>query len=81
MHPFFMARGPKIKTSHRVSPFHATDLFYLFCEILEIPPRPNNGTKGNILDILNDNSKYNIGTVLIISGELVVLLLPVMYIF
>lgn len=80
MHPFFMARGPKIKTSHRVSPFHTTDLFNLFTEILELPPRPNNGTEGNIIDILKDNSRYNIGTILVISGKFWLFLLILPYI-
>lgn len=80
MHPFFMARGPKIKKSHKVSPFHTTDLFNLFTEILEIPSRPNNGTKGNIIDILKDNSRYNIGTILVISGKCWVFLITLLYI-
>ncbi|KAJ8977908.1 hypothetical protein NQ317_012409 [Molorchus minor] len=44
MHPFFMARGPKIKTKHEVAPFNTVDLFNLFTEILELPPLANNGT-------------------------------------
>nr|XP_023015420.1 bis(5'-adenosyl)-triphosphatase enpp4-like [Leptinotarsa decemlineata] len=39
MHPFFMARGPKIKKEHKVAPFHTVDLYNLFTEILELPPR------------------------------------------
>lgn len=69
MHPFFMARGPKIKKSYRVPPFHTTDLFNLFTEILEIPARSNNGTKENIIDMLIDNSRYNIGTIIVISSK------------
>ncbi|KAG5889423.1 hypothetical protein JTB14_032757 [Gonioctena quinquepunctata] len=68
MHPFFMARGPKIKKAHKVAPFHTVDLFNLFTEILEIPPRSNNGSMGNIVDILVDKpGTYNISSMLVIT--------------
>uniref|UniRef100_A0A6P7GL08 Ectonucleotide pyrophosphatase/phosphodiesterase family member 5-like isoform X5 n=1 Tax=Diabrotica virgifera virgifera TaxID=50390 RepID=A0A6P7GL08_DIAVI len=77
MHPFFMARGPKIKKQHKVAPFHTVDLFNLFTQILEIPPLPNNGSMGNIVDILNDKQgRYSIGSILMVTvgGVLVALL-------
>lgn len=52
MHPFFMARGPKIKKHHKVNPFHTVDLVNLFTKILEIPPLPNNGSFHNVEDVL-----------------------------
>ncbi|KAJ8924970.1 hypothetical protein NQ315_001135 [Exocentrus adspersus] len=68
MHPFFMARGPKIKPRHKVAPFNTVDLFNLFTEILEIPQTPNNGTFGNIVDILVEkHGQYSVGSILIIS--------------
>ncbi|XP_050501179.1 bis(5'-adenosyl)-triphosphatase enpp4-like isoform X2 [Diabrotica virgifera virgifera] len=68
MHPFFMARGPKIKKQHKVAPFHTVDLFNLFTQILEIPPLPNNGSMGNIVDILNDKQgRYSIGSILMVT--------------
>ncbi|KAJ8940355.1 hypothetical protein NQ314_010737 [Rhamnusium bicolor] len=78
MHPFFMARGPKIKKEHKVAPFHTLDLFNLFTEILELPPLPNNGTLGNIVDILATNhGKYSVASILIIAvgGVLIALFL------
>lgn len=56
MHPFFMARGPKIKKYHQVAPFDTVDLLSLFGEILEIAVPPNNGTVEHIRDILSDNA-------------------------
>lgn len=70
MHPFFMARGPKIKNGHKVVPFHTVDLFNLFTEILELPHVSNNGTLDNIVDILTKNrGQYSVGSILIISGK------------
>lgn len=68
MHPFFMARGPKIKKAHKVAPFQTVDLFNLFCEILELPPRPNNGSTKDIIKILTEDG-YGVGTVAIIAGK------------
>lgn len=48
MHPFFMARGPKIKKNYKITPFKTVDLFNLFCDILEIRPTKNNGTTSNV---------------------------------
>ncbi|CAH0546226.1 unnamed protein product [Brassicogethes aeneus] len=80
MHPFFMARGPKIKKHHKVAPFNTVDLFDLFCEILDITPTHNNGTLANILDILsnNKNGKYSIASILVITvGGVVVTIILV----
>lgn len=73
MLPFFMARGPKIKTEHKVPPFKTVDLYYLFCQILEITPSRNNGTLANILDILIQpqvSDTYSTSTIVIITGML-----------
>ncbi|KAJ8954061.1 hypothetical protein NQ318_004366 [Aromia moschata] len=78
MHPFFMARGPKIKKQHKVAPFHTVDLFNLFTEILELPPVANNGSLGNVVDVLSENrGRYSIGSIVAMSvgGVLLVLFL------
>ncbi|XP_018564085.1 bis(5'-adenosyl)-triphosphatase enpp4 isoform X2 [Anoplophora glabripennis] len=77
MHPFFMARGPKIKNEHKVAPFHTVDLFNLFTKILELPHISNNGTLDNIVDILKGNhGQYSVGSILIISGSSKLLTVP-----
>lgn len=48
MHPFFMARGPKIRKNYKIRPFKTVDLFNLFCDILEMKPTKNNGTFENV---------------------------------
>lgn len=73
MLPFFMARGPKIKKEHKVPPFKTVDLYYLFCQILEITPSKNNGTLANILDILIQaqvSDTYSTSAIVIITGML-----------
>jgi hypothetical protein len=70
MHPFFMARGPKIKKNHKVQPFGTVDLFNLFCEILEIASTKNNGTSDKITDILvTQSGKYSLTTILTITEK------------
>lgn len=69
MHPFFMARGPKIKKQHKVSPFHTVDLYNLFCDILEIKPVANNGSSANIKAILVSQAERNHFTTLGIAGK------------
>lgn len=44
MHAIFMAKGPLISRGQQVEPFHTVDLFNLFCRILKIDGRQNEGT-------------------------------------
>ncbi|KAK9877191.1 hypothetical protein WA026_016939 [Henosepilachna vigintioctopunctata] len=69
MHPFFMARGPKIKKDHKVPPFHTVDLFNLFCKILELPAVINDGNIDRISDILleEDDPTYTFSSVLFMT--------------
>ncbi|CAG9854499.1 unnamed protein product [Phyllotreta striolata] len=69
MRPFFMARGPKIKVGHKVAPFHTVDLFNLFTKILEIPHLPNNGSMGNIVEILTEKpASHTFGSILVVTA-------------
>lgn len=70
MHGIFMARGPKIKVSHKVKPFNTVDLYNLFCKILDLPLIPNNGSLSNIEDILlveDTSGNYTFSAVIVIS--------------
>lgn len=69
MHPFFMARGPKIKINHKVDPFNTVDLLSLFCEILEIKASPNNGSFANVADVLLNAKSNNFITTVLIIGK------------
>ncbi|CAG9818495.1 unnamed protein product [Phaedon cochleariae] len=76
MHPFFMARGPRIKLHHRVTPFSTVDLYNLFTEILRLPARANNGSMGNIVDILVDGGgRYGVGVGVVVGGVLLALII------
>lgn len=63
MHPFFMARGPKIKKNFKIRPFKTVDLFNLFCDILSIKPIKNNGTASSIKGIVNYGSSKLLTTI------------------
>lgn len=52
MHPFFIAKGPGVKSNHKVPPFSTLDLYNLFCAVLNLKPDQNNGTFANIRDII-----------------------------
>lgn len=53
MHPFFFAKGPAFKNKCKVEPFNNTDLFPLFCKILELDNCPIvNGTLSHITKCL-----------------------------
>lgn len=71
MNPYFLAYGPEIKEGHKVKSFSTTDLYSLFCDILNIRPMPNNGSHANIRDILkhpnNSANKSHSHYILLIS--------------
>lgn len=52
MKAFFMALGPSMKKHFTVEPFINIELYELMCEILDITPNPNNGTKGSLHHLL-----------------------------
>ena len=70
MRAFFMAVGPKIKQHFRVDSFTVLDLYDLFCEILEIPLRPNNGTLSTVKTMLCSDASGVDGTSIAFVGEL-----------
>lgn len=68
MHPFFIAKGPAIKSSHKVPPFSTLDLYNLFTTILDLKPDKTNGTFANVRDILQP-VKHQILTPMLIAGK------------
>uniref|UniRef100_A0AAY5ERS7 AP3A hydrolase n=1 Tax=Electrophorus electricus TaxID=8005 RepID=A0AAY5ERS7_ELEEL len=52
MHPVFVARGPLFRAGYTKSSMRSVDLYPLMCSILGIQPRPNNGSLGNVRDLL-----------------------------
>lgn len=43
MHAIFMAKGPLFAVGQHLEPFNTVDLYNLFCRILEIKCKPNEG--------------------------------------
>jgi len=52
MHPIFIAHGPAFKKAYKADPFQSVDLYPLLCHLLDIDPRPNNGSFDAIRHIL-----------------------------
>ncbi|XP_048760552.2 ectonucleotide pyrophosphatase/phosphodiesterase family member 5-like isoform X2 [Ostrea edulis] len=44
MKPIFYAMGPNIRQNYQASVFKNVDIYPLVCELLQIPPAPNNGS-------------------------------------
>lgn len=44
MHAIFMAKGPLFASGQQIEPFHTVDLFNLFCRVLRIDCKQNEGT-------------------------------------
>ena len=57
MHPFFFANGPAFMPKCKLEPFNNTDLFPLFCEILNLKCPIVNGTLSHITKCLSTQSK------------------------
>lgn len=56
MHPIFFAKGPAFVPGCKLEPFKNTDLFPLFCKILDIKCPKTNGTLTNISRCLKSQS-------------------------
>uniref|UniRef100_A0A8C5GZ12 Venom phosphodiesterase 1-like n=1 Tax=Gouania willdenowi TaxID=441366 RepID=A0A8C5GZ12_GOUWI len=48
MHAMFLSYGPKFKTSTQIEPFANIELYNLMCDVLQIVPSENNGTRGSL---------------------------------
>lgn len=58
MHPIFFGYGPRIRERTMVDPFDTVDLYYLFCEVLNLkPPSYLAGQRQHILGVLRNDSR------------------------
>lgn len=58
MHPIFFGYGPKIRERTTVDPFDTVDLYYLFCEILQLDaPSYLAGERQHIVGVLRNDSR------------------------
>jgi hypothetical protein len=60
MHPIFIARGPAFKKKYVTSPFETVNVYSLICHLLDISPRPNNGSLDTIKHMLSDSDNLDI---------------------
>ncbi|XP_076873071.1 ectonucleotide pyrophosphatase/phosphodiesterase family member 5 [Brachyhypopomus gauderio] len=56
MQPVFVARGPSFRAGYTKDSMRSVDLYPLMCSILGIQPLPNNGSLGNVRDLLVETS-------------------------
>lgn len=56
----FLAYGPSIKSSHHVGSFGNVEIYNLLCELLDVQPAQNNGTKGMLNDVLRTLKKQDL---------------------
>ncbi|XP_012251078.2 ectonucleotide pyrophosphatase/phosphodiesterase family member 5-like isoform X2 [Athalia rosae] len=56
MRPMFFGNGPSFKKHYTIDPFHTVDLFPLFCNLLDLPCPPTNGTFDNVKDALKSSA-------------------------
>ncbi|XP_028981005.2 ectonucleotide pyrophosphatase/phosphodiesterase family member 1 [Esox lucius] len=54
MQSVFMAYGPGLKYKTQVEPFENIEVYNLLCDLLEVPPAPNNGTHGSLNHLLKN---------------------------
>ncbi|XP_077408903.1 ectonucleotide pyrophosphatase/phosphodiesterase family member 1 [Vanacampus margaritifer] len=52
MQAIFIGYGPGFKSDMIVPPFENIELYNLMCDLLDIPPAPNNGTHGSLNHLL-----------------------------
>ncbi|XP_033745867.1 ectonucleotide pyrophosphatase/phosphodiesterase family member 5-like [Pecten maximus] len=52
MQPIFYAMGPNFRKGFSAPPFKLIDIYPMICELLAIPPSPNNGTLDNTANFL-----------------------------
>nr|XP_061806748.1 ectonucleotide pyrophosphatase/phosphodiesterase family member 1 [Nerophis lumbriciformis] len=52
MQAIFIGYGPGFKSNTTVPPFENIELYNLMCDLLGIPPAPNNGTHGSLNHLL-----------------------------
>ncbi|KAJ8032800.1 Ectonucleotide pyrophosphatase/phosphodiesterase family member 7 [Holothuria leucospilota] len=48
----FYAQGPFFKKGYRARPLESVDIYGMVCEILDIPPAPNNGSRDRYVDMI-----------------------------
>jgi len=69
MHPIFFARGPAFKKNFKADPFETINMYSLLCHLLDINPRPNNGSVDDVRHILNENVNINVRLFAALSNE------------
>lgn len=67
MNSIFIGVGPYFRKNVQIDPFRIVDLYPLMCALLEIEPRPNNGSLENVKSMLLIMSAQEKQTYIIVS--------------
>uniref|UniRef100_A0A8C8M369 SMB domain-containing protein n=1 Tax=Oncorhynchus tshawytscha TaxID=74940 RepID=A0A8C8M369_ONCTS len=54
MQAIFISYGPGLKYKTQVAPFENIEVYNLLCDLLDVPPAPNNGTHGSLNHLLKN---------------------------
>uniref|UniRef100_A0A4W5N2Y8 Ectonucleotide pyrophosphatase/phosphodiesterase 1 n=1 Tax=Hucho hucho TaxID=62062 RepID=A0A4W5N2Y8_9TELE len=54
MQAIFIGYGPGLKYKTQVAPFENIEVYNLLCDLLDVPPAPNNGTHGSLNHLLKN---------------------------
>ncbi|KAL0965021.1 hypothetical protein UPYG_G00275750 [Umbra pygmaea] len=54
MQSIFIGYGPGLKYKTQVAPFENIEVYNLLCDLLEVPPAPNNGTHGSLNHLMRN---------------------------
>ncbi|XP_072014947.1 ectonucleotide pyrophosphatase/phosphodiesterase family member 7-like [Amphiura filiformis] len=77
MKSIFFAQGPSFKKGYQKEPFESVNVYPLMCELLNLDPAPNNGSRANYADMLISRGHRHINTcnLAIVLATLLVILL------
>lgn len=79
MHPIFIARGPAFKKAYKAEPFASVDLYPLLCHLLDIEPRPNNGSFEAIKHIMAGGDNLNITRITLLLSVVFAVLIATLW--
>ncbi|CAB1342704.1 unnamed protein product, partial [Coregonus sp. 'balchen'] len=54
MQTIFIGYGPGLKYKTHVAPFENIEVYNLLCDLMDVPPAPNNGTHGSLNHLLKN---------------------------
>ncbi|XP_053502478.1 ectonucleotide pyrophosphatase/phosphodiesterase family member 1 isoform X1 [Ictalurus furcatus] len=76
MQTIFIGYGPGMKYNTTVAPFENIEVYNLLCDLLAIPPAPNNGTHGSLNHLLRNPPHHPVHPTEISSASICSTIVP-----